>query len=482
MLSDSNGQTYQQQGDDSGLYRVVGVPVGPFFITAQDANSGLAVDGGGSLADPAVPVVVDLTLPATASVGGTVSDQNAQPVAAATVYARSDDAHFDLTTTTDDAGAYSFPLIGTGPVTLSALHPQDRNVASASVVLTPQQQATVDLQFGPTGSVEGQVTDAAQAPIGTACVVLWSPLEVRAYWDSYQYADADASGHYVLPTVPAGPYRLAGGDCSNFDIADAGLTEGAAPAQTVTTQDIAAGNAVWLSHPVEEPAAGYHYDLDYDASLAMRDLDNGDSPMSYAGRLSLNGEDFSYESAAYTEGDGQHLRYGPVMRAGLEVSRRVAVPAGAGYVRTLEVLHNPGPTDLSVSVVVRGQRQDEHSALVVASSSTGGRYAAHADPAAVVEGPVYTNGTSAYVFGGSGGNLPATQIRDGESDLQWRWTVVVPAGATRSFLHYLVVPTTPRSQEALDQAARLADMSEPGMFDGLDAADRATIQNFVVNP
>jgi hypothetical protein len=73
-------------------------------------------------------------------------------------------------------------------------------------------------------------------------------------------------------------------------------------------------------------------------------------------------------------------------------------------------------------------------------------------------------------------------VREAQSNLQWRWTVTVPAGATRSFLHYLVVRTSPRSQEALDQAARLADMTEPGMFDGLDAADRAAIQNFVVNP
>ncbi len=59
---------------------------------------------------------------------------------------------------------------------------------------------------------------------------------------------------------------------------------------------------------------------------------------------------FGFFDEAIPEDGRRELVIGPQLRSGLEISRKVFVPTDDAFVRYLEVVHNPGSTEATISL------------------------------------------------------------------------------------------------------------------------------------
>src|SRR5439155_4322547 len=106
--ADSTGalQTYYAATvDDNGDFVFTGIPTGPFTLTVS-SDLGIPATATGNVADPATPVTLNVSLPPTGTVTGTITDAAGNPLA--TGYALVSSV-LGLTTfdNSDDSGHYS---------------------------------------------------------------------------------------------------------------------------------------------------------------------------------------------------------------------------------------------------------------------------------------------------------------------------------------------------------------------------------------
>jgi hypothetical protein len=163
---------------------------------------------------------------------------------------------------------------------------------------------------------------------------------------------------------------------------------------------------------------------------------------------------------------------------GLRAVRRLWVPAAGGYARWFDQTTNEGSEPVEVNLVYAGQYPSWGLLLPVAPTDTGGRYAVQApsDP-----GGLYSPGVAGSVFAGVGALTPTeTSVLPDNAYYQWSWTITLPPGATRAFLHYAVSRAANEVAAVQTQAEALSQGTEPGMFDGLSSEERAAVINFVV--
>ncbi|KYF68976.1 thrombospondin type 3 repeat-containing protein, partial [Sorangium cellulosum] len=91
---------------------------------------------------------------------------------------------------------------------------------------------------------------------------------------------------------------------------------------------------------------GFRWDVGTDGVISDGSADAFDTGI----RLRVDGVSFPASTRA-AEMDGRQLVHGPTLLGNLEVTRKVYVPADAGWARFLEILHNP--TDGTLDAVVR---------------------------------------------------------------------------------------------------------------------------------
>lgn len=472
-LYDAAGNTRSGNSDGDGHYRIGWSAIGAFTLQGQHADSGLRGETTGSVTAATAPVTLDLSLQPSGSVEGSVLAQAGTPVADVTVYARSSGLVFDRQTWTDAQGQFRFDRIALGEVGVSALDEPTQNVATAQTQLNSNgQNAVVTLQFPATGSLGGAVyRDGNPAP--AACV------ELRSIVDSpvspFHSTTANNAGLYSFPAVTPGPFLIQADACDGSRLT--GLAQASVGSNASTIADVTLGNALPLSQRLLDSVSGYSIDIAGSGALSPFHTET-DAARTFSGdglALSVGGAEFPWLGAAWSGQAGRELRLGPLGLAGLQVSRRVYVPAAGGYVRQLETLTNTGTVALTRTVRISGTYRSFAPELLVSPAAGGGRFAVVAPP----EWDNLSAGLAGQVFGGSGAALPQVRIDLAQRRFEWSWSVTVAPGQTVSYLSYLVPRRLGDAGAAQQQTQRLADLIEPGMFDGLSATEKSQIQNFV---
>jgi len=178
--------------------------------------------------------------------------------------------------------------------------------------------------------------------------------------------------------------------------------------------------------------------------------------------------------------------------AGLDVTRKIFVPADGYFSRYLEVLSNSTASPITVDVRVTSTMKAPNAQRAVVTSS-GDAIVSVADPVSpdrwVVANDTQTSDPNlvsaapalAFVFDGDGGarrvdNLTFTPDAVGQLVEQWS-SVTIPAGGQAAFMHFVVMQMDAASATA--SAARLVTLPQEALA-GLTASDIATIQNFAV--
>jgi hypothetical protein len=263
------------------------------------------------------------------------------------------------------------------------------------------------------------------------------------------------------------------------------LATGAAPAPSFTTATLTAGVQaafnliVGTGVPASQTLQGT---LGFDYPIACDGTLTGAGVLPYpfvqANVLRLNGLGTRCLSAARAELEGRQIVYGPIRMGGLEVTRKVFVPADGRYVRYVEILDNAaevsfpaGPIAIDVSLA---STFVDPLTLVEPAASTGNRYF-------IAEGGNAGSHVVAGVIGGAGASTAAAVSAQALGGVtHTRYAVTVPEGEARILVHFIVLRAAGDHAGAEAQAQDLANLLDADMLVGLTPAERARIVNFVV--
>lgn len=457
--------------DENGNYALYAVPAGAFTLEVQDEDSGLYAEASGSLLDVNTPVMLDVTLPPAGTVLGTVINALGAPIEDAEVYVHSSELDLDRQTYTDASGSYQIDSVAAGEITVWARDPDSGLVSIGTGQLASQGQVLrIDLVPPTTAALNGRVlgvdgtTTVGSASVTATTVTSFGPFELLEF-----PATSAADGSFVLEPLPLGDFRVMAVADGVVGRATATLDEDG------TSVDVRLGDEVTLPFTLSG-ADGSRYDVGCQATLNDGGFGTATDAYDYSYRLTIdNWYYFPCVAVADTRQSGRELVFGPYEVSRIMVSRQVYVPPAGGYARYLEVLRNPGATDITVSMHVQGYLGSyPNTQILVSPASTGNRYAVTSDSG--------TDPTLAHVFAGAGAPAAGTFQFVTSGYMDYSWSVVIPAGGQVSFLHFAIQRSDGDTTGARQQAEMLANGTQPGMFDGLSAADRASIRNFVVAP
>ncbi len=476
-IESADGSGRSGETDEDGRYRVINVVLGDLIARADDNSSGLRVEVSANLAEASVPLVLDLQLPESANVEGTVRDAAAQPLANAAVIAFNAEADIYRYAETDATGGYRFERMPLGAFDAAAIPSDTANLASASASLdTADATLTLDFTLPESAAVGGTVRGEDSQPAANACVEYRSIVAGFGYQDLYLSSVSDGQGGYAFDDVVAGPYSILARTCDIYEIA--GLSDGDVAANAIAITDVDIGNARMLSVALTDSVSGYTFYASGDGGVHAWTLPNSwQSVFDYPIRLMLRDEYYPYFSAARHAQSMRQMNVGPAVIEGLRVSRQTYVPAAGGYARVVDVFHNSSDQTISLPMSLQGAHASG-AVLVAPTPQQGGRYVLQRS---TETSGSYTPGIAAYVLSGVGGSAPdAIDFVEGRGAFSFGWALTLAPGETRRYLHYLVVrqPAAVAATEA--QAQSLMQMAEPGMFDGLSNGERAEIINFQV--
>jgi protocatechuate 3,4-dioxygenase beta subunit len=194
---------------------------------------------------------------------------------------------------------------------------------------------------------------------------------------------------------------------------------------------------------------------------------------------------------------------------GLHVTRKVYIPSDGYFIRTIEKLHNPNTTpltiDISVTTKLNNASMESYEArtkarLELMETSNGNKILNHepenADQWAIIADNLYSRNTTDYqflllnvppfisVFDGLGAkqsiNNSNFQILNSSLNvsLGYSWeNVTIPPGETVAYMHFEAMQTHINS--AIDTARHLVKLPQEAI-DGIPAEDRNIIQNFSI--
>jgi len=341
------------------------------------------------------------------------------------------------------------------------------HVANGFTELSQQGESqTLDLQFGATGTVSGSARLATGNPAANHyhCLELRSTAEGVAFRRLSVGAYADSDGHYQFADVSPGPVSILLRNCEGSP--NPGYAAGVVQAGANLEVDVTLGNAATLPVSLSDSVSGASAEVQVIGGPSFYD------PYLFAlpPLLTLDDRPYPGQLAAISRQNGRELELPALSLAGLRITRRYYVPASGGYVRVLESFGNASAAGIAVPFRLAGRFADPAPALTV--SSPPGRWWLQTAPG--------SGDAIAYVLSGTPAGIPnALDFADGQRRFGWGFDLDIAAAATERYLYYLV-PRTNDAAAAAVQAEALGQGTEPGMFDGLSAEERAEIQNFEV--
>ncbi|MBI3472811.1 MAG: carboxypeptidase regulatory-like domain-containing protein, partial [Candidatus Solibacter usitatus] len=193
------------EADDSGVYAVTAVPEGTYAVTAwlwTPYGSSLTAEGSVTVSIGQT-VQLDLAMPATGAITGTVRKATGDP--AASVYVRAEDAisGFYRYAYTNAAGQFTLADLVPGTYTLTAREPASGAETSATVTVSADQTVTQDLALVALGTLNVTVTRASGTLVSGQGVYLTAPGCSQCYKGS-----TDSAGKLTVPSVPVGAFTV----------------------------------------------------------------------------------------------------------------------------------------------------------------------------------------------------------------------------------------------------------------------------------
>jgi hypothetical protein len=476
--------------DGEGRFLLAGLPnwrncpSGPTCNAATVTLTALLTDGSGLSAAVSQPFnasqtpvrQVDITLPETGSVAGSVRFHSGEPAADASVTVRS------VTRAADATGDFRFPHVKPGAVSVfAASSPELIPGRSQPGVVAPAEELRLDVTLDATGVVAGTLLDEEGAP-------LERPMRVEALVASTlsgrwsRSVSTDAAGLVEL-AVPVGPWRLV------FDgELDEAVCRNERPAAAEGELEEGERREATLrrgSHTLPPVLSG--------ALGAYGEEATCDGIVAAAPRLTTLAAG-GYDAVVRLEAEGRAYRTLREVSEGVEVRKQEFVPVSGAFARTLTLFTNrtAAPVILSVPSYLElplpvGDACPGGSAWAVAETGTGDEAFDASDAWAVLR-PVGGSTAFAVVFGLGlprsgdsfwGGELPYPD--DGcqpgtVGQIQTSQQLVLPAGATRALLTFTIA--RPAADAGLAAQARaLADLSDPDALAFLTPEERAAIAN-----
>jgi hypothetical protein len=275
-------------------------------------------------------------------------------------------------------------------------------------------------------------------------------------------------------------------DIQGLTVASVGGPSAALVTQTADigvplTFTLAGGSGVDAALNTLTGSLSFRYGFGCDGSASGGALPSTPGAFEWYSGLRLNGLGRRCHLAVTNELDGRQLVYAPVTMGGLQVTRKVYVPEDGSYVRYLEILTNPqiGVTQVPITADLQLTGQlAEPLRIVRSTAETGGAYFVADDGGSAASRTVMADVLSANT--GAATLFPSVQLQQLGGYTSTRYTVTVPDGETRILMHFVVQRSSGDLTGAEAQAQSLATLTDPNMFVGLTAAERAQVVNFRV--
>lgn len=482
----------------NGVASFSNVLAGSFQVTATDAFTQLGSSANGTLSAGTIASIT-VHLQPSGSILGQVFGIDGKIPASASVHLSGPAGR---TVSTDGNGNFRFDGVGLGTYTADAIdiagHTRARN--TALILTTNGQQLVTNLVFTGLGSVTGRVLNngIAVSNIGV------SVQSANAVLGGIFTATTDSSGIYRVDGIPLGAFTASASDLSR---GLAGTVNGqvASDGQTVTADINTINNAISLPTSLSD---GNHlvYDLTQNLSIGTGDNglflgasgpfvgDNGANKGAMNLEIISGGTSTVFPSATAGSGEiGNRQIVSQQAVGGLNVTRKIYVPASGYFARYLEILNNTTGADIQVSL----RANTTYSGIcgisphVIATSSGDAVLditdSTNPDRWAVVD--VSDNCGNhpfaiAIVFDGAGapqnvGSItfdPTIGVQLAKLSYSWN-NVTVPAGQQVAFMHFVIQRRNlAGAQAGADRLEQLA----PEAIAGLLPSEIAAIKNFAV--
>jgi Carboxypeptidase regulatory-like domain/Bacterial TSP3 repeat/Bacterial Ig-like domain (group 2) len=496
-----------------GTFVVLAEATGDFTLTVQDQNSGLTQTVNSSLNSLLTPVILNVSLPASGSVTGTVFNADGTVAPFAQIALSSSALARDNFANADEQGNFTFINVPVGPFSLQAA---DQNFVTFATVTGNLANAgdsvTLNIILPATGSVKGTIFNADGITPAANAGVRVENIDSTGPQGFYQQdLNADNSGNYSLGNVPVGTIRVSSSSAGNNNPSQPEAvratalispnTAASSPLAGFSTGQILQGqnstvNVVLGQGFAFRPAFsifdldgtnGFRFDIDCDGEidnggLSIGNFGDGTLGGGYSGveRLQLNGNNFSESfpciAGAQTELTGRQILMGPAGMSGLVVTRKIFSPASGAYVRYLDVISNPTQEALPASMIFQGfLAAGDNTSILIPPSSTGNTYAATS---------FNSNGccmpTLGFVFAGPGAPVPPGdfQFFNGQGQTSYDESFTVPPGESVSFMHFDIQRNIGDLAGVQQQAQALVNGTDPDEFTGMTDSDKARVINF----
>lgn len=492
--------------DDEGVLRFPVLPEGPFRVEAVSAVSDLRGRVTSTLLPGEQAEVTVFLEPAGTILGKVFRPDGTTPVPFMTVRLLLDPSRGvvqTVRTAADGSFRFDFVKVAQSPFALNAVDARGTVLARESGIALVEDGQVVErnLVLIPRGTVFGTVTnrDGSPAP-GVSVTVSTSEPGFPS-----RYAQTDVDGNYRAEEVAVGQISVSARDhVRNFD----GRATGQLTAEGEQVRiDVEISGEQVVARLYD--ANNYFYPVEFpngrliQGTLGVFEGDRRTNNGAFVLELGQGGSFRRFEAEqSFTAPGGREVVLTGSDPTGLEVSRRVYVPADGYFARYLEILSNPTGAPVTVDVrlqtffsFVRNTRNGSSffDAPNLVNTSSGDRELAAGGPAAdrwavldveLTERPhfdaVYPSVT--HVFDGPGGRLAASvasydfDFASSFSRLREVWQgVTVPPGGTVVLLHFGVQQTgVPGADAAAERLVQLP----PEALEGVSASDLDAIANF----
>ncbi len=457
--------------DASGSFFFLQPPPGVFELYAEDSFGLAAYRRVSRPPDDLVELVTerDVLLPPFGSIAGTVTDVLG-PRSAGSVLLWSPRLRSPISVFPDGSGSFRFDRVALGSFSLTYDEPSDSDVPvtpgfRAGRLDASGDQANGDIALSDLGSVFGQLLDASGNPTSPASP--FAPLQIEgrghesgSFGIYSRLGSLQPDGSYQVDDVPEGTLTA-----TVLDDAEAGVAEANVTAGAPTPLDVRLGTALALPRSFSPPF-GNIVGADPDGAVLFED----DSIFFRLAQASVNGRPFPLLASAHPDPSGE-IAFGAVGTSGVLHTRKVLPLPGASFVRVVDVLENPNPFSVEVTLAWTGERGATTTSSGDPRLDTNDRYLLDEDFGFAV------------VFAGPGGRAPdAPRMNPFQHQLPWR-NIGIPAGGRVLFLQFAVSTFTADAAFIAEELSSLdaGKLDHPALA-GLSGGELSDVVNFRLKP
>jgi len=481
-IEDSAASYHYGNTEVDGRFRAIGIPAGPLRINVTDNDSGLQVQGTGDLQNAGGLLEINVTMPDSGTVRGTVRDAGGAPVAQALIDLRNATGDMYRTAETDAAGVYVVPRMLLGPFVISARKSGTALFTGGSGTLaTHGDDVTVDLHLPVPGAITGELRDAQNAVLAGQCVELRAQRVGFGFDELGVVIETGPAGEYSIAEASPGSYLVSAYTCVAADegaIAEVTVMQGQTSNAPLTW-----GTALSLPRQFVDPVSGLTQDIGANGNFSswlMPDYLNHAFESSPHLTVAQPGQPqmwFPWRMMNSASDAGRTFDLGPALMGDLSIRRRIHVPVAGGHVRVLESVTNLSGSPITPTIAIDG----EHASGALLFPAAPALPLHHAVQATNDPGAFSAPSVAAYVFGSAGAaHATSVDFQSGRGSFRYHWAPTIAPGQTVSMLHYWLVGDPAATTSVQQRAEAMSNLVAPGMFDGLSAAERARIINFQV--